>query len=480
MIKSKQQVQREGYSTVQGQMSSKVPIELKDVFKESEGKRKVVLIKGAPGSGKSTLSLGISREWANGCLLQEYRLVILVRLHEPSVQNAKTIADLLPSHSETMSQEITEVIANSEGSGVLFIFDGWEDLPQTKSAYSTISNIIQGTQLFRSSIVITSSSSATLYSLVSLRVEILGFSMQDLHLFFVASIQDSNAVKTLLQKVEENRLLRSICSLPLNATILAHLVNTEGVELPLTQYDMFNKFVVRLIHRHLKMEHTEVILESLDDLPREFKGKFQDLCKNAYDGIVEDKVIFELSSDNETLGLLQKCESLVSHGESHFYKFPHSLIQEFLAAFHVASQNEAEWTGHLEKLFEQHCSSTVFEFFAAKTKLKGIDEFLKQHAKKSVENTSHLLSLIHGLFVAEDDSLCKLVLCELENKLGLGCFTHSASEAIQLNLADCCCLDYFLTQDEILEVDLSGCCIDDECCEHLFGLRKERKLQVLK
>ena len=88
-------------------LMKKIPIELKDVFEKiKEGQQKKVLIEGAPGCGKSTLSLHICHRWIDGQLFQEYSQVILVQLREPTVQNAKSIADLLPRRDETMGHDI--------------------------------------------------------------------------------------------------------------------------------------------------------------------------------------------------------------------------------------------------------------------------------------------------------------------------------------------------------------------------------------
>ena len=42
-------------------LREKYPIQLKDIFNETEDKQKVVLLEGAPGCGKSTLSVHISQ-----------------------------------------------------------------------------------------------------------------------------------------------------------------------------------------------------------------------------------------------------------------------------------------------------------------------------------------------------------------------------------------------------------------------------------
>ena len=79
-------------------LQHKTPIELENIFTKcgNDHDRKLLLIEGAPGSGKSTLALHICQEWAEGRLFQEYDAVILVRLRDPLIREAKTVADLLP------------------------------------------------------------------------------------------------------------------------------------------------------------------------------------------------------------------------------------------------------------------------------------------------------------------------------------------------------------------------------------------------
>ena len=122
-------------------------IKLQEIFKEAEGKRKVILLEGAPGSGKSTLSRYICQQWVKGLLFQEYEVVILVQLRQPKYHRVETIFDLLP---RLYSQAAKKIHANS-GQGVLFILDGWDELPshlrrQKESFYHTL---IQQAELFR-------------------------------------------------------------------------------------------------------------------------------------------------------------------------------------------------------------------------------------------------------------------------------------------------------------------------------------------
>ena len=80
-------------------------------------------------------------------------------------------------------------IESSHGKGILFILDGWDELPEDVSGHDTIYNIINGETLPDCDIVITSrpTSSASLHDtdLISSRIEILGFTPGELQEFFV-------------------------------------------------------------------------------------------------------------------------------------------------------------------------------------------------------------------------------------------------------------------------------------------------------
>ena len=64
-------------------LQKKTPINLENIFSNCGTKKKLILMEGAPGSGKSTLCLHVCQEWAEGRLFQEYDIIVLVRLEIP-------------------------------------------------------------------------------------------------------------------------------------------------------------------------------------------------------------------------------------------------------------------------------------------------------------------------------------------------------------------------------------------------------------
>ena len=477
-------------------------IELKNIFQgtESDGKPKKVLLEGAPGCGKSTLSLQICRLWSEGKLFQEYKLVILVRLRDPAVQDAMSITDLLPYQDKAMAQDIETLISESIGESVLFVLDGWDEIPQTAPGHALILSLINKEQLHKSSIIITSrpTSSANLHPLISSRIEILGFTKDELRRYFSDCLQNNAVViENLLKKISENPAVEGSCYLPMNASVIVHLFKCEeSLEHFSTQYSIFSALIRNLMVRHLRKNglHEKIpSLKSLEELPEVIHCPFKDLCELAYNGVMEDKVTFdvEFSSSFNTLGLLQGVESFAGCGISHSYNFLHLSIQELLAAFHVATRfKPSKQTSQFKKLLDLPRFNAVFGFYAAKTKLQtpGInDVVMKIVGKCTVEDCEHedkvqLVSLFCCLFEAQDPSLCRLVV-EQRVKHTLGFknsfqyITGSLPDHISyldllhtsLNPMDCLAIGYFLMSIRSdLDVNLWFCHIGDEGCKALF------------
>ena len=475
----------------------KDPVKLEDVFKGfTNDEQRKVIIHGRAGCGKSTLSLHICQEWRKGTLFQDYRLVILVKFRDREVRKATDITGILPRKDNSMGHTAKEEISANNGKGVLLIFDGFDELPEDAPCRNVVMKILNGTELPESSIIITSrpSSLLVLQKVVGSLIEILGFTQNELRKYFAECLDNKTDIETLLHKIEENPRVAGSCSLPLNACILVHLFK-EKRHLPSTEYGIFNQLIHTCIVRDLKKRGEKNIkMKSLEDLPPEVKEQFDIICKVAYEGVQNGMIIFDeevVGSHTHTLGLLQ-CELSFSlcTVDSRSYNFVHLSIQEFLAAFHMATKlNETDQIVQFKTLFTQPRFYAVFRYFAAITKLKnpGIKEVVSQVATKQFRTVakdnstdsmfgytyqSELVTLFHCLFEAEDDDLCEGVVRQLNSKLNLG--------GTSLNPTDCLSLGYFLTYCKHCEISLGVCSIGDEGCKMLFSQKKGYPFRTLK
>ncbi len=459
----------------------KKPVQLKDIFFNTKDGQRFVLIEGAPGSGKSTLALHICKEWAEGKLFQEFDIAILVRLRDPQIRHLNlTIEKLLPRRNSVMGSEIGAEILKTDGKGVLWVLDGWDELPADLPQNSIIKKLIepgmsQESPLHESTVIVTSrpSSSAELQPLVSSRVEVLGFTPKELKQYFTECLNDdSQAVQTLLNRLQENPAVESSCYLPLNASIVVNCFLCENHSLPKNNHEIFKSVVQSSLKRYIqdRLRKTTPVgnITSPDSLPSEVRTPFLQMCQQAYQGIKQNKVTFtnkdfSITEGISNIGLLQSVPSILGDNQLVYYCFLHLSIQELLAAIHISLMSSEDQISVFEKLFGQPRFGAVFQFYAGITKLLATRQLLSKIVKSKY---LLLLSVMHCLYEAEDSSLCAFVADLLDNRLNLCNIT--------MNPIDCLSVGYFASfTTKPFSLDLTGCSIGDQGCKFLTrGLSK--------
>ena len=465
----------------------KIPIELVEIFSKHD--ECTLLFEGSPGCGKTALTSHICRQWAvsekkNSVLFQKYKMVVLVRLREPAIREAEDIKDILPRQGAGMEPEIAKEIVARKGAGIMFVIDGWDELPETSRGYKVILSLIRKEILPESINVVTSrpTSSASLHRLVSTRIEILGFTPRELRKYLTDCLDGSiSDVEDLIRKIKANPIVAGSCYLPLNASILVHLYMCTG-DLPTTQSGIFSSLIKNCILRHYT-ERTDCgisSLKSLDDLPEIAQTPFKHLCKIAYEGVMKDKVIFQLERDFDTLGLLQGVECYSADGTEYYYNFLHLSIQEHLAARHIGTQlGYSQQIQKFNQLFGQPRFTATFQHYAAVTRLQvpGIEEILSKitnqilKAEPQSEDKANFLSLLNCLYEAQDSTLCELIVDYLGPKMNMLAKMFVPESGSKVNLhnttlspADCLSIGYFLKYAFSFDVDLSHCSINDDGC----------------
>ena len=473
----------------------KSPIKLEEIFSKIEGERKVILIDGAPGSGKTTLTVHVCQRWSRGELFEEFTVVILVQLRDPAVQSAKCIADLLPCRNREMAEEVAKAITANDGRGILWVLDGLDELPSNLREISFIRDVIippAESPISLSSVMVTSRpiSSGDLCELVSSRIEVLGFTREEQRQYFTECLKgDTKAVDTLTERLSEKPGIEGSCYLPLNASIVAHLYLSDG-SVPDTVYGMFSSFVQHFLSRYLceRLGKTreEARLQSLDNLPSELRGPFNEFCEVAFKGTSENKVTFS-ESDLEAVkylavirevGLLQSTPSIISNGQVVYYNFPHLSVQEVLTSVYISRLPASEQLSTFDRLFGDSRFGPVLQYYAAITKLRTsrpwlsklpswlIPESITVHmldlVKRIVTKKSKLLlvSLLHCLYEAQDPSLCQFVAEQLGDSMNLS--------NTSLTPVDCLAIGYFLSfvtlttsNNKVFTVDVNSCSLGD-------------------
>jgi len=150
---------------LQGAVATQDYPEIFSTLEQGKG-RNFILIEGPPGIGKSVLLKQIAFRWSENKLLKKYRLVLLVHLGDPAVQQASQIDDLLKLfyHGYTGASEIITACSNylfqSDGKDITFLFDGFDQFPNALQKQSLITDILERKVLPNCGLVVSSRSCA--------------------------------------------------------------------------------------------------------------------------------------------------------------------------------------------------------------------------------------------------------------------------------------------------------------------------------
>ena len=345
---------------------------------KSRGMR-LVLVEGAPGIGKSTLTSELCRKWEEFSCMQQYSLVILLRLREEEVQNITKVSKLFYAYESEDKKSLKKEVLRSQGKSILFILDGFDEFPKNLQQKSFLLNLIKGSVLPESTVLVTSRPSATALLLTSCRpqkrVEIVGFAQESVEAYaesvFVAEPEKLEGFKAYIS-VSKNPAINSLMYVPLNAAIVVqiYLSSKSDSVLPHTLTELYTQLCLTILKRYLDVHHPAVTAVKFDDLPSDLYSQFLKLCQIAFEGMENEAVIFNTHPAFTHFGFLNAVSALYGVGEIS-YNFLHFTLQEFLAAYHIS---QLAISGRGPELFECYSEmgrwNVVWRFVAGLTKFK--------------------------------------------------------------------------------------------------------------
>ena len=339
---------------------------------KGQNKQRLVLMEGAPGIGKSTLAWELCRKWEELSCMQQYSLVVLLRLREQRVQQISEVSQLFISYESKHKKSLVEEVSESQGSGVLFILDGFDELPKALQKEGFLLDLIRGDVLPASTVLVTSRPSATAQLLTSCspkHIEILGFTQESVNAY-ASSIFSSKPekLKKFLDSISagENPAINSLMYVPLNAAIIVqiYLDCKSDALLPHTLTELYTLLCLTILNRDLKIR-----VDKFEDLPADLHKQFLHLSQIAFVGILDEEVIFHsLPSDFSHFGFLDAVSALYGGGRVS-YNFLHLTLQEFFAAYHISHLGSSGL-----EVFKQHGKdkrwNVVWRFVAGLTKFE--------------------------------------------------------------------------------------------------------------
>ena len=331
----------------------------------------IILIEGAPGIGKTILSKELAFQWARKSILNNSKLLFLLFMRDPQLKYITDVQSLVRCfcQSDNLTNKITNWLTDTSGEYLTIVFDGYDEMSEQNKNHFIVDGIIGRQKLPKCGIIITSRPAATahLHDIVDCRAEVLGFTEEDQQSFIQdAFIGNHDKIDDFLKHLKSNLFLNVLCYIPLNMSILLCLTEDGINTLPKTQTTLYQKFIIITIVHFLKKDNIKfnTTITNLDDLPHPYDQVFKELSQFAFLALQKDQLVFTLAEvkaeyPNLTpanwygLGLLKRAKYFnAQDGCNHeSFHFLHYSIQEYMAAYYIASLPDNELLQLLKETF---------------------------------------------------------------------------------------------------------------------------------
>ena len=396
----------------------KSPMNFEEVGKlSSHDLMNLVLIEGAPGVGKTTFSWEFCRKWGKGEILQDHSLLLLLPLRDNNLKEAKTLSDLFYHPNSELQQAVVQEVTSNQGKGVAIWLEAWDELDhQPREKASVFLDLIHGRILPHATVFVTSRPWASEHlrqncgHRITQHVEVLTSAKDQIEHYISkaeAEAQPSSFAAKFTDYLSSNPVIRAAMYTPVTAKMAAEVFTwSQHIESPppTTITELFTAFTLKTLVDHLSTHpvyHKQQLkVTTFSDLPTDVYKQFQDLCRMAYEGILNrQQLVFStahLPTGFAPLGLMQEVPQLYTESGASSYHFIHLTLQEYLSAVHISQLPEHEQT----RLFQERVNSGHFKmtmrFLAGRTKLANIPPDITMDTQ---------LNYFHFLFEAKDISM---------------------------------------------------------------------------
>ena len=483
-----------------------------------------MLIEGESGMGKTILSSEIAAQWADKVLLDDKILLFLLFMRQPKTKNISNVKSLVEHffHDDIpLVNEITEWLINSNGKHLTIILDGYDEASRYSAFFEFVNQLIAHETLPECGLVITSrpAESLHLHGHVNCRAELLGFTEESRQQFIMSYIKKQEEkriyqtnkldviecnikkkIKIIQQVLKRNANINMLCYVPLNATMLLLCLteSEEEIDLPSTATSLYERFIIITIKHFLctKPGFTGTMF-SFKDLPHEYYQTFQELTKFAYSASIDMddnkcmQLVFELAD------IEKNCENFISHGNGlgllkpasflkmeiqnkySSYSFLHKSIQEYMAAYHIASLPPVTLSSLLTKKFWDSSFFSVwvmyvgitggdqrkFKQFLSGSRFKLFTPNPSKISNKILNDKIKCLHLLHCAIEAQESKfLLSIQLIFKEKVIDLSNKTLSETEIKTLAVL------LISLPGGPWTLNLSRCNINNKCCKVFFEM----------
>ena len=431
----------------------KTPVNIEDLLtpEDSGGPVRFILVEGPPGIGKSTFAWEVCRRWDKIGSFRDYHTVVLLKLREKWVLNATSLSDLFRYPSERRFREkIAMELDDSHGHNLLLVLDGFDEVSHNFHENSIINSILCRQLLPECTIILTTRPSAKsmlndiCQPRVDKHVEIIGFTEEErvryiTEVFSIKKELQANFLKYMFHVPH----IKSMMYIPLNCSIIAQVYyesqSSCHLAIPRTRTQLYKALTHSLLVRHMKMESKGEYVSVLPDgLNKSDMDNFKTLAKFAFDSYHKEKAKVTFFKEDIPEGLVhygfmnESSEMYASRGVERTFSFLHLSLQEYLAAWYLASSYSIEFQMAYHRLavddfvmykgdnkeeedlispLKEQCSSVVEPaiFLAGITGWRCQSEDDRNHwetyLSHDTANVQYSPVLLQSLYEAQNDSL---------------------------------------------------------------------------
>ena len=419
--------------------TSKVTKDVEEILAplEENDDPQLMLIEGAPGIGKTVLLKEIAYRWSKGSSLSKFKLVFLLCLRDQRIQQLSSVGDLIdnflkyhPRHVE-IAELCNDYFFENGGEDILFLLDGFDELPKKLKEDSLIASIIKRMLFPECSIIITSRPHATIHLRrdATCRVDVLGFTEDEKVHFIQSSLkQRPKAIIKLTQYLNIHSSINNLCSVPFNIAALLFLYK-QNIPLPKNSTELYDSFICQTICCHLAKhgKTNKKNVTNFENFPDLYCHVIQKLSFLSLSALDIDRLVFTLEEikrfcpEIETVpeaingfGILQAVEYFGISCSRTTFNFVHYSVQEYLAAYCVAKLLlPDEELKILQQKFWSNTHSNMFSMYVAMTKGQNpaFKRFLSDGncmvriANKFLDDQLKCLRLFKCFYEAEDEDM---------------------------------------------------------------------------
>ena len=331
----------------------KTKLHMSDVGKCEDGSiARCVLVEGCPGVGKTTFAYELCKQWARGEILQEWELVVIVKLRDQETREAKDLQDLLYHPYSEVSQAMEEELIDTQGRGMLLILDGYDELSDSQREFkSVIQQLMQRKLLLQATLMVMSRPIATrelhfeFRQSIDQHIEVLGFTEDNIQEYISSACgSKSELLSDFKSYLSSHPFSSSLMFNPLQCAIVtdlycSHWKRGDKRFAPKTLTELYTGLFHMLLLRHLTSNPDysgSRRIRNLSELPEEVQQQVKAITELAARGIENRKYVFDEVDEkvpSETLSLMRREEKLKAGvGRWTSYSFLHLTLQEYLAA----------------------------------------------------------------------------------------------------------------------------------------------------